>query len=111
MAEGVDMIGLLKTLLIAYLLTVDCFLSRHCLIPPNKYKVGYQDSKKLSDDWKDVEEAKDGTLDVVRQESPEPIKEEEKPTGVFATIKTKVVLEKDLNFMKCLFFYNVDFVL
>ncbi|GJT81000.1 hypothetical protein Tco_1055342 [Tanacetum coccineum] len=37
-----------------------------------------------------VEEAKDGTPDVVCQESPEPIKEEEKPTGVSATIKTKV---------------------
>ncbi|GJY21139.1 hypothetical protein Tco_0393705, partial [Tanacetum coccineum] len=58
-----------------------------------------------------VEEAKDGTPNVVRQESPEPIKEEEKPTRVSATIKTKVVLEKDVNFMKCLFFYNVDFML
>ncbi|GKD67388.1 hypothetical protein Tco_1309496, partial [Tanacetum coccineum] len=50
----------------------------------------------LSLNWKDVrpnvtvEEAKDGTLDVVRQESLKPIKEEEKPTGFSATIKTKV---------------------
>ncbi|GJT12490.1 hypothetical protein Tco_0859532 [Tanacetum coccineum] len=40
---------------------------------------------------KKVEEAKDGTPDVVRQETPEPIKEEEKPTGVSATIKTEVL--------------------
>ncbi|GJV72195.1 hypothetical protein Tco_1492190 [Tanacetum coccineum] len=39
-----------------------------------------------------VEEAKDGTPNVVRQESPEPIKEEEKPIRVSATIKTKVRL-------------------
>nr|GEW09912.1 hypothetical protein [Tanacetum cinerariifolium] len=36
-----------------------------------------------------VEEAKDGTPDLVCQETPKPIKEEEKPTGVLPPLRLK----------------------